>query len=603
MRLPTTIFRSWNVSVSVDRERVARRFRWIYGRPLYGPAGVPDEWQPVIDDWARLLESLKIADVHAFYLEMCRGTSLTTEVLVLRINQWTPDNERSAPRPGRMDVPPSPADQRLNQAAGENVAPWTFGTLDRDVEAPPRAAFKNRQPIVSTAQLDAKEAPEGTPPAPVQTPAPAGGQAARPVRPPEPWMLSDRPLEDDFAKQDKFQFEDYASALAAFLDHEKTDTPFTMAINAPWGAGKTTLANMIAARLKQRPTDRGEAPHIICWFNAWMHDDAPNLATALVSEVSRTADRHRSALSRLVRPLPVAVLEPLTRTIRRFAIAAIVLVAIVVASWQISDHLEHLDQQRAYESARMSPYQATETISRDASGNVVSQSMSTAESRSREAVPAPAVPNRDFLDPPLGWFHSRIVRLGAFFTALAGIVGGLIKLFASTNLGSFVQSPDKAAEAGVIQSARTRLRQLIEQATRRGNRFVLFVDDLERCKPPRSVDVMDAVSQLLDHKNVVVVLLGDMAAVAAAAQLKYKDLAEIYVPSAGVTQTGPDRGKEAFGRLYLQKIVQFQFDLPIPPPETIRTYMAELVRTPSDGIMADAIAPQREGIDGAAAAT
>jgi len=142
-----------------------------------------------------------------------------------------------------------------------------------------------------------------------------------------------------------------------------------------------------------------------------------------------------------------------------------------------------------------------------------------------------------------------------------------------------VESPEKAAEAGAIQAAENQLKNLIKQATYRGNRFVVFVDDIERCTPPRSIDVLDAINQLMDHKNVVVVLLGDMAAVAAAAQLKYKDLAEIYVPNAGIALTGPDRGKEAFGRLYLQKIIQFQFDLPIPGKEKIQDYMRRLAVT------------------------
>jgi CMP-2-keto-3-deoxyoctulosonic acid synthetase len=69
----------------------------------------------------------------------------------------------------------------------------------------------------------------------------------------------------------------------------------------------------------------------------------------------------------------------------------------------------------------------------------------------------------------------------------------------------------------------------------------------------------------------------------AAAQLKYKDLAEIFVPSAGIVLTGPDRGKEAFGRLYFQKIVQLQFDLPIPPTSKIRQFMKHLAATPAAG--------------------
>jgi len=92
--------------------------------------------------------------------------------------------------------------------------------------------------------------------------------------------------------------------------------------------------------------------------------------------------------------------------------------------------------------------------------------------------------------------------------------------------------------------------------------------------------VLDAVNQLMNHKNVVVVILGDMSAVAAAAQLKYKDIAEIFVPSGGIALSDPDRGKEAFGRLYLQKIIQFQFDLPVPPTDQIRGYMQRLAVVP-----------------------
>ena len=410
--------------------------------------------------------------------------------------------------------------------------------------------------------------------APVTTPNPEPSKAssaeetAAQARLPDVWMLSDRPLEDRFTEQDRFQFEDYANALAAILDHEKTETPFTMAINAPWGAGKTTLANMIAEQLRQRPTDRGQAPHIICWFNAWMHDDAPNLATPFIAEVGRTADRHRGRLHRIFHPLPSALLEQRSRNWRLLIVVLLILVPTLLTSYWLGSHLQRVDKaKKDSESA-----QSTVTVTKDSSGKDLSTSV-----MKKSPVETPPTAG---VDRYLETFQSRMVVLGAFFTAMAGLLGLVAKVFASTPLGGFVQSPDKAAEVGAIASAEKQLRDLISQATWRGNRFVVFVDDIERCKPPRSIDVLDAVNQLMSQKGVVVVFLGDMSAVAASAQLKYKDIADIFVPSAGIAQTGPDRGKEAFGRLYLQKIIQFQFDLPIPPMSRVEEYMRRLTVVP-----------------------
>jgi hypothetical protein len=396
---------------------------------------------------------------------------------------------------------------------------------------------------------------------------PVAQSSAPSRRPPDQWVLSDRPLVDEFTRRDFFGFKDYAEALAAILDHEKTETPFTMAINAPWGAGKTTLANMIVARLKVLAHDTGREPPIVCWFNAWMHDDAPNLATAFIAQVSRTANRHRRMIHRLFLPLPPVVLEPAGRRWRR--------VALVRAGlwWWGGGHLQHIDDQSEFEARMVTGYQMTTTLSTD--GTV---SQSETESRSRPTIPLPSPPPNpeDETDRFLVWVQSRLVVLGAFLTALAGLVGLLVKIVTSTSLAGFVSAPDKAAEAGAIQGAQAQVARLIRQATFRGNRFLVFVDDIERCKSSRSIDVLDAVNQLMDHDRVLVVLLGDMSVVAAAAQLKYKDLAEVLVPNAGVVQTGTARGKEAFGRLYLQKIVQFQFDLPIPSKTTIRDYMTRL---------------------------
>jgi hypothetical protein len=140
--------------------------------------------------------------------------------------------------------------------------------------------------------------------------------------------LSDKPLEDD--ADDRLDFVAYADALAELLDHPATDTPLTLAISARWGAGKTSLAKMVEGRLKRRPIERGDPPHITCWFNAWTHDDAPHLGAAFAAEVARTTDRFRPMWRRLISPLPSAMLSPEERWRRRLGVAVVSFVAAVV---------------------------------------------------------------------------------------------------------------------------------------------------------------------------------------------------------------------------------------------------------------------------------
>jgi hypothetical protein len=86
-------------------------------------------------------------------------------------------------------------------------------------------------------------------------------------------MLSDKPLDE--IGEDRLGFLAYADALAELLDHPDTDTPLTIAINAQWGAGKTSLAKMAEARLVERAIQRGDRPYVRCWFNATRSQKQP----------------------------------------------------------------------------------------------------------------------------------------------------------------------------------------------------------------------------------------------------------------------------------------------------------------------------------------
>src|SRR5262249_888642 len=127
-------------------------------------------------------------------------------------------------------------------------------------------------------------------------------------------VLSDQPLGADVGDaEDRLGFTAYADAVAGIIDNPKTGTPLTIAISAPWGAGKSTLAAMIRRRLTSKPAAGGSRRHVPCRFNAWMHDDAKTLGAAFAAEVARAANLHRPLYRRVIQPLPLGLAGPADR--------------------------------------------------------------------------------------------------------------------------------------------------------------------------------------------------------------------------------------------------------------------------------------------------
>jgi KAP family P-loop domain len=139
-------------------------------------------------------------------------------------------------------------------------------------------------------------------------------------------------------------------------------------------------------------------------------------------------------------------------------------------------------------------------------------------------------------------------------------------------VAAFVDDPRSAAATGSMTEVSAQLGELIGEAqegTRRTwrasqrPRFVVVVDDLERCQPPKAVDVCEVAAQLLDHPDVITVLVGDLRVIAASAELKYRDAVERFGKD-------PDFAADGFGRFFLQKVVQFELELPPVPGERLR---------------------------------
>ncbi|HEX5610496.1 MAG TPA: P-loop NTPase fold protein [Solirubrobacterales bacterium] len=313
-------------------------------------------------------------------------------------------------------------------------------------------------------------------------------------------LSSDAPITD--AEDDYFGFATFATALAEIIDNEETGTPLTIALSAPWGAGKTSVARMIERDLAKRVADRkGDSQRIICQFNAWEHDDAPHLGAALAASVARVANRRRRWWRRLVEPLPAAMLEPKQRwgRVLLLGIFAAALTAVLVA---------------------------------------ITPTRHLAE---------------DFLKP-------KEAAAGIFGLLWLGSLLWGVLYKAGRNATRFIDNPGSEAARGAMAEVRGQLGKLIKQATR-GGRLVIFVDDLERCRPARAVEVFEVASQLLSHKGVVTILLADMRSLEEAAKAAYQD-------DAGGS------GDPGIGRRYLEKLVQLELQLPPPAVEDMKLLLS-----------------------------
>ena len=316
-------------------------------------------------------------------------------------------------------------------------------------------------------------------------------------------------------KQDHLGYGPYAEALAFLIDWKCSKPPLTVAISGPWGAGKTSLARLVQEQLKAHGD--WDDDHIICEFSAWKHDDAPNLGAAFAAKVAQSANEERHWWRRLIQPLPSRMLTPEQRWRRQLYV---ILASLAVAV-----------------------------------GLVLGPD-------TREIITAAAQPTGTHWIRAERAAHGFGLTLIIILAALAFIYP---KIFSGTQaVARFVNDPKSEAARGSIDSVSKQLGGLIASATRGRRRFVVFVEDLERCRPPRAVDVCEVVSQLLDQDDVVTVLIGDMDTIARSAAIKYRALE---LPTPGDADMAV---YEDYGRSYMEKLVQLQFDLPQPPEEHLK---------------------------------
>ncbi len=352
-----------------------------------------------------------------------------------------------------------------------------------------------------------------------------------------PEVLSDEAIVS--AAEDQLGFGRYARALYALIDGQRTQTPLTFAIHAPWGSGKTSLARLIAEPAQKYPSTGGTAPHQVFWFNAWLHDEGNVVHASFVSALAQYCNRQRPFYKRLVRPISQSLLTVHERRQRRYRVTFVFFFLIVALFYFLApDHLPNLP-------------------------NLFLTEVDNAE-------------------------RGKAFYEGGILVLLAAILPAAYSFFTKfwevgAAMGAYALDPKTEAQSASLGKVRAEICNLIVKTVPPGSRLIVIIDDLERCRPPGCIDLLEAINQLFDKRGlpVVFILLADMTALAAAATVKYENLSKHYMPnaSASAEKTETASGRHNFGRMYLEKLVQLQFDLPRLSKEQL-TAWAERLQAP-----------------------
>jgi hypothetical protein len=413
--------------------------------------------------------------------------------------------------------------------------------------------------------------------------------------------LSDRPLEEEDA--DQLQFTPLARGLSGFLSNPKTLLPVTIAIQGGWGTGKSSLMNLLRRELKAI----GFRPVL---FNAWHHQEDENLLASLLETVRSEAVpgllsaagpwfRMRLAGRRAVRNLQ--------------GIFAMLFVLMVLCGAEYCWH--NISQgplvgaisrwnARIQDQAAKINGRANATVGTTANNQQPSDKAPPAGGTSA-APGAPPAPNTNAPETgqeqgPAGTLLGYVLALLVNFYSL---LHTLFEPAEALSFGTYVTGPLPALYVlfRILPSAWKQLRafgenpanllhtaapgasdkQLNAQTTFRNrfakqfedvtlalgdrHRLVIFVDDLDRCRPAKVGELLEDLNYVVTAGPCAVVLGIEPQAVRAALGLNFRETAEEREDASGPDLLAAAHAKRAaFAERYVEKLINIELNVPKP---------------------------------------
>jgi photosystem II stability/assembly factor-like uncharacterized protein len=346
--------------------------------------------------------------------------------------------------------------------------------------------------------------------------------------------VSDRPLQP--GEPDALNLKSIALGLSRFLRNEHTLPPLTIAINGQWGTGKSSLMNL----LREDLASYGFRP---VWFNAWHHQKEEHLLAALLQVVRLEAVPPWWALSGMGFRARL-----LGHHARRYWVTALLVLAFVAffAGLEWAHHQGH-------------PSDAL-------------------------YLSLPNLLKLRFLTNPQG--QADVPRFGllvSLLSALSALWKGLTAFGVTpASLLTTVTPGKRVKDLDAQISFREKFAVEFQDVTRalgQKRPMVIFIDDLDRCRPDNIGDLLEAVNFIVSLGECFIVMGLARETVERSVGLCFKEVAQEMSdlrpdpnepnPQQAVEELSKKKRIE-FARHYLDKLINIEVPVPAPKPEQER---------------------------------
>ncbi|HET9234534.1 MAG TPA: P-loop NTPase fold protein [Candidatus Eisenbacteria bacterium] len=424
-----------------------------------------------------------------------------------------------------------------------------------------------------------------------RTPEPGGEPRRGTATGIEQSFSSDQPV--GLYGRDWLGFRDIALGISAFIRHEKTEPPFTIAVTGPWGSGKSSIMKMVRDDLDGRGLRS-------VWFNAWHNQKEGNLPSSLLERIRRECVPSPWSLKGFVvrgklffRRLGEARAW-LIGFLLTLVVAAVVGVfgsedteksAGKIARW-VTNGVKSLDVLPSLIGLDQKP-----ASGRDATGKEAAEATAGGQGKqptNKAEGAAQALTSLAFWVTVIGSIRKLMLSMQAFGVRPEAI---------ATGVTSFLGIKSNVSAADVRQRFAKDFGEVVEAL--RPDPVVIFIDDLDRCRPENVLDTLETLNYLYTNGRCFIVMGMDRQWVEGCVAHTMKDVAEELGPTlrqengslgrrgvaeaiaraAADTKTEPASQSWQFRQMiagfYLEKLINIEVQVPRPTPKQYEAMMKD----------------------------
>lgn len=346
-------------------------------------------------------------------------------------------------------------------------------------------------------------------------------------------------LADVPTSEDKFGYDEFARAITKKISAAMLmgATPLTIGVHGAWGTGKSSFLKLTQKELEKE----GITP---IWFNAWKYNQEENLWSALLQKILDDAPLNYPFF---VRPFikirlnlnyvnfGAGALEVTTKTI----IFVLRLVLVVLGAGIALGFLEK---------------QLTVFLTN------VSSSLG---------------PNNAFVT---NFFQPKVARwISALIAFIATNPKTVYDLFSGSlgiDISKFQKKRAYKDHISFLDNFDKDFRKIIKTISGK-KPLVVFIDDLDRCLPEKTIQILEAIKLFLDVQNCIFLIAVDREVIERAVYIRYTDQSKIGSEKSTEAQLG-NLDIYYLAQNYLEKIIQLPFNIPPLPSERIKSYVSFL---------------------------